>query len=195
MEHEKLTGVIIGCAQKVHRVLGPGFLESVYQKALEHELQKAGLSVAREVPLNVYYDGIPAGNFFADMIVQDTIIIEMKATQALVLAHEVQLVNYLKALNKDTGLLLNFGAASLQVKRKFKNPRTANPVNPKNPVNPVKKTEAPEALQNPPTNATNPVNPKNPVNPVKKTEAPEALQNPPTNATNPVNPKNPVNPV
>jgi GxxExxY protein len=155
MEHEKLTEAIIGCAMKVHRTLGSGFLESVYQKALEHELKKAGLSVIRESPLTVYYDGVSVGDFFADMIVEDTIVIETKATQSLVSPHEVQLVNYLNAIQKDIGLLLNFGAASLQIKRKFKNPIN-NPVNPENPVNPVKKT------------INNPVNLLNPVNPVKK---------------------------
>ena len=155
MEHEKLTSVIIGCAMKVHHTLGPGFLESVYQKSLEHEIQKAGLSVIREAPLTVYYDNIAVGNFFADMLVENTIIIETKATQSLVTQHEVQLVNYLNALQKDTGLLLNFGSPSLQIKRKFISPRPTNPVNLKNPVNPVQES--------------NPVNLKNPVNPVKKT--------------------------
>ena len=122
MEHEKLTETIIGCAMRVHSTLGPGFLESVYQKALEHELKKAGLSVIPEAPLTVYYDGIPAGNFFVDLFVEDTIIIETKAVHSLILQHETQLVNYLNALQKETGRLLNFGAPSLQVKRKFRSP-------------------------------------------------------------------------
>jgi len=154
---------------KVHHVLGTGFLESVYQKALAHELTKAGLSVAIEAPLAVHYDGVLVGNFFVDILVEDTIIIETKATQSLVTQHEVQLVNYLNALQKDTGLLLNFGTTSLQVKRKFKTYRATNPVNP---VNPVKKAQ-PSISTTPSPNTANPVNP---ANPVKK---PEAMQQTP----------------
>jgi GxxExxY protein len=118
MEDEALTQRIIGCAMAVHRTLGPGFLESVYQKALAHELQKAGLKVACECPIRVSYDGVDVGEFSADMLVEDRILIENKATRLLCAAHEVQLVHYLTATGIETGLLLNFGAESLQFKRK-----------------------------------------------------------------------------
>ena len=118
MEHEALTQKTIGCAMAVHRELGPGFLESVYQNALAHELQKAGLKVVCECPIRVAYDGVDVGVFAADMLVEDRILIENKAVQTLSTAHEVQLVHYLTATRIDIGLLLNFGAESLQFKRK-----------------------------------------------------------------------------
>ena len=118
MEHEALTEQIIGCAMAVHRSLGPGFLESVYQNALAHELRKAGLDVACEKKIQVVYDGVVVGDFFADMLVQGVVMVENKAIQKLAPAHEAQLVNYLTATGIEIGLLLNFGAASLEFKRK-----------------------------------------------------------------------------
>jgi GxxExxY protein len=109
---------IIGCAISVHRALGPGFLESVYRNALAHELSKAGLAVHCEKRVQVRYDGALVGDFFADMMIQNSVLIENKAVQALNKAHEVQLVNYLVATQIETGLLLNFGAQRLQFKRK-----------------------------------------------------------------------------
>ena len=118
MEHEELTKQIIGCAMTVHRTLGPGFLESVYQNALAHELRKSGLCVECEKKISVVYDGIVVGDFSADMLVGGTVLIENKAVQALALAHEVQLVNYLTATRIDVGLLLNFGSIRMKFKRK-----------------------------------------------------------------------------
>ena len=118
MEHQALTEKIIGCAMKVHSALGPGFLESVYQKALAHELRKAGLKVECEQPIAVHYDGIVVGDFAADLLVGDRVVVELKANQALVPANEVQLVNYLTATGIEIGLLLNFGAERLEFKRK-----------------------------------------------------------------------------
>ena len=118
MKDAELTQRIIRCAMLVHGTLGPGFLESVYQKALAHELGKAGLKVVCECPIRVTYDGIDVGEFAADMLVEDRVIIENKAVRALASIHEVQLVHYLMATGLDIGLLLNFGAESLQVKRK-----------------------------------------------------------------------------
>jgi GxxExxY protein len=120
MQHEKLTGEIINCAMIVHRTLGPGFLESVYQNSLAHELRKAGMIVECERKLNVFYDGVEVGYFSCDMMVNDIVLIENKAVTMLMAAHEVQLVNYLTATGIDIGLLLNFGASSLQVKRKYR---------------------------------------------------------------------------
>jgi GxxExxY protein len=115
-----LTGRVIGCAMKVHSGLGPGFLESVYQNALVHELRKAGLTVETEVRLEVRYDGVVVGTFDADVLVNKILLVENKAVQTLVPAHEVQLVNYLTATGLDEGLVLNFGAARLEFKKKFR---------------------------------------------------------------------------
>jgi GxxExxY protein len=120
MKDDELTHLIIGCAMKVHRTLGPGFLESVYQKAFTHELQKAELQVDCEVPIKVIYDGIEIGLFYADLLVNNQIVVETKAVDQLAFSHEVQLVNYLTATGHDVGLLINFGSPSLQVKKKFR---------------------------------------------------------------------------
>lgn len=115
-----LAGQVIGYAMKVQSTLGPGFLESVYQNALTHELRKAGLTVELEVRLQVKYDGVPVSIFDADMLVNKALLVENKAVQCLVTAHEVQLVNYLTATGIDEGLLLNFGAPRLEFKKKFR---------------------------------------------------------------------------
>ena len=132
MKEADLTGKIIGCAMKVHRTLGGGFLESVYQNALAYELQRAGLKAECEVPIKVLYDGVDVGEFFADVLVERQVIVENKAVEQLNPAHEVQLVNYLTATTYDVGLLFNFGAASLQYKKKFRVYRKTA-VNPENP--------------------------------------------------------------
>lgn len=118
MEDQKLTEKIIGCAMKVHSALGPGFLESVYHKALSHELGKAGLKVECERPITAHYDAVAVGEFFADMLVEDRVMLELKANQAIAPTNEAQLVNYLTATGIEVGLLLNFGAARLEFKRK-----------------------------------------------------------------------------
>lgn len=120
MEYEELTQEIIGCAMKVHSALGPGFLESVYQNALSHELRKNGVRHECERKIQVLYDGIVVGDFFADIFVEEVVIVENKAIQALAAAHEVQLVNYLTATGVDIGLLFNFGADRLEFKRKHR---------------------------------------------------------------------------
>ena len=138
MQDAALTDEIIGCAIRVHRALGPGFLESVYVKALAHELCKAGLQVECQRTVKVVYDGVVVGDFVADMLIADAVLVEIKAVRALVQAHEVQLVNYLTATGIEIGLLLNFGATSLQVKRKY---RTYHEKGMSNPVNPVQVLE------------------------------------------------------
>lgn len=120
MQNAALTETIIGCAIKVHKTLGPGFLESVYEKAVAHELSKAGLQVECQRPVKVTYDGIVVGDFVVDMLVSGAVLVENKAVQSLVQGHEVQLVNYLTATGIEIGLLLNFGASSLQIKRKHR---------------------------------------------------------------------------
>ena len=122
-EEYDLCGRVIGAAMTVHSTLGPGFLESVYQNALIWELRKAGLKSEAEKPISVHYDGQLVGAFTADMLVNDSVILELKAIQTLAKAHEVQLVNYLVATNIDEGLLLNFGAERLEFKKKFRLPK------------------------------------------------------------------------
>ena len=122
-----LCGQIIGLAMKVHSTLGPGFLESVYQNALIWELRKAGIKAEAERPISVRYDGQIVGAFTADLFVSDSVIVELKASQSLANAYEVQLVNYLTATGFDEGLLLNFGAERLEFKKKFRLPK-AEPV-------------------------------------------------------------------
>ncbi len=107
---------------KVHSKLGFGYLESVYRNALLHELRKNGIQAQAEQPIQVYYDGILVGDFKADIIVEGEVILELKAVENLNKIHEVQLVNYLNAIGKDVGLLFNFGAGSLEFKKKFKRP-------------------------------------------------------------------------
>ena len=119
-----LCGQIIGLAMKVHSTLGPGFLESVYQNALIWELRKAGFKAEAERPISVRYDGQIVGAFTADLFVSDSVIVELKASQSLAKAYEVQLVNYLTATGFDEGLLLNFGAERLEFKKKFRLPRS-----------------------------------------------------------------------
>jgi GxxExxY protein len=117
-KHSELTGEIIKAAQNVHNILGYGFLEKVYHNAMIMELDKAGLKTVTEKPVTVYYCDRIAGEYFADIVVEDKVRLEIKAVEAINPSHEAQLVNYLKATNIDVGLLLNFGK-SLEVKRKI----------------------------------------------------------------------------
>src|SRR5438094_8991688 len=119
MTDDDLTHMIIGCAYKVHNALGPGFLEKVYESALRIELEKARFRVKQQEPINVMYDGQIVGEYYADLWVNERVVIELKAALALAKEHEVQLVNYLTATKVDLGLLFNFGP-SVQVKRKFR---------------------------------------------------------------------------
>lgn len=118
MDKEEITRKIIACAFQVHNSLGGGFLESVYRNALLIELSGAGLSVIKEKPISVFYQNHLVGSFYADIIVEDSVVLELKAIEALAKAHEVQLVNYLKATGYDLGLLINFGPLRVDVKRK-----------------------------------------------------------------------------
>lgn len=137
-----LTKAIIGAAYTVHNKLGGGFVEKVYENALRIELVKLGFSVRQQAPIKVLYEGQIVGDFFADLLVEGKVIVELKVVQAFNKEHEVQLVNYLNATGIETGLLINFGS-SVQVKRKSRDYKPvlkinlSNPVNPENPVNPV----------------------------------------------------------
>ena len=118
-----LCGQVISLAMKVHSILGPGFLESIYQNALALELRRAGMRIEAEKAISVFYQGELMGTFLADLFVNDVLIVETKAIQALAKVHEVQLVNYLVATNIDEGLLLNFGTERLEFRKKFRLPR------------------------------------------------------------------------
>lgn len=120
MEIEELIKTIIQCAYNVRIHLSAGFLESVYQKALIIELQEKGIHAEVEKPIDVYYKDKIVGDFRADIIVEDLIILELKAVQQLMPIHETQLVNYLTATHIDHGLLINFGSERIQIKRKFR---------------------------------------------------------------------------
>jgi len=122
MKHKDLTAKTIECAYKVHNTLGFGFLESVYQNALLIELEKAGLKAQKEVPIKVFYDQKIVGDYVADIIVEDTVILELKSVKELHPAHEAQLTNYLKATGIEVGLLINFGGERVDVKRKVFTP-------------------------------------------------------------------------
>jgi len=117
MKYSDLTEKIIKAAYTVHNVLGFGFLEKVYQNALVIELRKMGLNILKEKPITVYYENEMVGEYIADVIVEDKVVLELKAIKELAEIHEVQLVNYLKATGIEVGLLINFGH-SVQVKRK-----------------------------------------------------------------------------
>lgn len=122
-KHSKLTDQIIGAFYAVYSALGYGFLENVYVKALMIELKKRGLNVRDELPIRVYYDGQLVGEYFADLVVNELVILEIKATRAIATEHEAQLLNYLKATPYEVGLLLNFGPKPETKRRSFDNNR------------------------------------------------------------------------
>jgi GxxExxY protein len=109
MLHEEITSDIINAFYKVYNTLGYGFLEKVYENALALELAERGHVVKQQLPIQVYYEGNAVGEYFADMLIDDKIILELKAAENIAKAHEAQLVNYLKATKIEIGLLLNFG--------------------------------------------------------------------------------------
>jgi GxxExxY protein len=112
-----LTERIIGCAFKISNTLGCGFLEKVYENALVHELRKQGLKAEPQQPINVYYDGVLVCEFFADIVVENTVLLELKATADHHDVFTAQCLNYLKATGKPLCLLLNFGKPRLEIKR------------------------------------------------------------------------------
>ena len=120
LEHKELTEKIIGCAYTVYNNMGYGFVESVYEKSLLIELAKVGLDAESQKAITVYYDEEIVGEFIADLVVEDAIIVELKSVRRMVRAHEVQLVNYLTATKKDIGLLLNFAENKVEIKRKVR---------------------------------------------------------------------------
>jgi len=125
-----LAGEIIGYAMAVHTELGHGFSESVYRNALLVELNEHGYEVEVEKHIKVFYRDVVVGTFAADLYINQSIIIELKAVQALLPVHEAQLVNYLTATKTNQGLLINFGAPSLQFKKKFKDYKSSTDSSP-----------------------------------------------------------------
>ena len=121
MKHEDLTGKIIGCAMKVHSSLGNGFQELIYQRALAIELVEAGLNFTREHEMQILYKGKTVGERRVDFLVEERIMVEIKAVINLEDVHLAQAMNYLEAYELEIGLLLNFGAKSLQYKRVHNN--------------------------------------------------------------------------
>lgn len=121
IRHNALTHQIIGCAMSVHRALGSGFPEAIYQRSLAVELEEAKLDFASEIHLPVYYKHIEVGARRVDFLVADTVLVELKATNELTSAHHAQIINYLHAYKLEVGLLINFGQDSLVYKRFLKN--------------------------------------------------------------------------
>ncbi|MDQ3048414.1 MAG: GxxExxY protein [Bacteroidota bacterium] len=127
--HSDITSKIIKAFYEVYNTLGYGFLEKVYENALLIELKKSGFECKKQTPISVFYDEINVGEYYADIIVNDCVIIELKAAECLMEEHEAQLINYLRATNMEVGLLLNFGKEA-EIKRKafnnhFKNHKPA----------------------------------------------------------------------
>jgi GxxExxY protein len=120
MEYEDLTEKIIGCGYRVYNTMGFGYLESVYEKCLMIELDKAALRAESQKPITVHYEGLVVGEFVANIIVEDTVIVELKSVKAVNVSHEAQLVNYLLSTGRPVGLLLNFGEHKVEVKRKWR---------------------------------------------------------------------------
>ena len=117
---DQLITEVIECAKRIRRQLGPGFLEKVYKNAMVVELRKLKLNFETEKLIQVLYDGIVVGEYRTDIIVEGKFILELKATQDLSIANEVQLVNYLTSTQIDDGLLINFGSDKLLFKRKYR---------------------------------------------------------------------------
>ncbi|MFH1564462.1 MAG: GxxExxY protein [bacterium] len=117
-QHSELTKKIISCFYQVYNTLGYGFLEKVYENSLIKELNKNGLKPVQQMPIKVYYEGELVGDYFADIVVENLVILELKAQELLCPENEAQLLNYLKATKYEIGLLLNFGTKP-EIRRKI----------------------------------------------------------------------------
>jgi GxxExxY protein len=120
---QELTSKVLAGYYKVYYGLGYGFLEKVYENAVYNELTGKGLNCQKQVPITVYYEGAIVGDYYADLVVEGTLIIEIKAAEVIVNAHECQLINYLKATDIEVGLLLNFGKNPQFSRKIFTNDR------------------------------------------------------------------------
>ena len=116
-KHSELTGKIIGCAMKVHSTLGNGFQEVIYQRALAIELEAIQLQFARELEMPIFYNGVSIGTRRVDFLVDEKVMVELKALTKMEDVHLAQAINYLEAYKLEIGLLINFGAKSLEFKR------------------------------------------------------------------------------
>jgi GxxExxY protein len=124
LKHREITDVILKVFYKrVYAQLGYGFLEQVYENAMAYELQESGLVVARQQRIDVYYRGMVLGEYFADLVIDEKVIIELKAARQLLPQHEAQLLNYLRATQYEVGLLLNFGPKPTHRRKAFDNNR------------------------------------------------------------------------
>ena len=134
MKHQDITQKIIGASMEVHKILGNGFQEVIYQRALELEMNALGLNFLREYEMDIFYKGERIGGRRVDFFVENCVMVELKALINLEDVHLAQAMNYLEAYNMEIGLLINFGAKSLQFKRVHNNNfnNQVNPVNPKN---------------------------------------------------------------
>ena len=120
MKFKELSEKIIGCTYQVYNKMGFGYLESVYEKCLSIEFKKSGIKAEFQKLISVYYEGEIVGEFIADILVEDSIIVELKSVRRIIMAYEVQLVNYLVTTNKNVGLLINFGERKVEIKRKVR---------------------------------------------------------------------------
>ena len=114
---DQITEAIIGAAYKVSNTLGAGFLEKIYENAMAIELRKSGLAVTQQAPYRVLYDGVVVGDYLADMVVEETVLVELKAANSLNKSHMAQCLNYLKASNLNICLLINSGRPKVQIQR------------------------------------------------------------------------------
>jgi GxxExxY protein len=121
MLHGELTNKIIGAFYKVYNALGYGFLEKVYENSLKIELRKMNLKVDQQKNIKVNYEGFEVGDYFADLIIDDKVIIELKTAESICEEHEAQLLNYLRATDKEVGLLFNFGKEAKFVRKVYSN--------------------------------------------------------------------------
>ncbi|MFC4871581.1 GxxExxY protein [Negadavirga shengliensis] len=126
LKYQNITEAVIRSFYKVYNTLGYGFLEKVYENSLFYELAKKGFLVEKQKRIRVFYDETPVGNYFADLIVEDKVIIEVKAAESLVPEHGYQLINYLKATEMEVGLLVNFGKNPQFVRKVFSNKGNAD---------------------------------------------------------------------
>lgn len=123
LKHSETTGKIIKAFYKVYNTLGYGFLEKVYENALVSELEQTNLNVLQQAPIKVFYNEKEVGDYFADLIIENSVIVELKSVENILSIHEAQLLNYLKATKIEVGLLLNFGATAEYRRKVFDNTR------------------------------------------------------------------------
>lgn len=131
--NDELTYKIIGCAMKVHNTLGNGFQEVIYQRCLAIEMERQQIVFARELEMPIYYEDIEVGTRRADFVVENKVMVELKAVIKLEDVHLAQGLNYLQAYKIEKGLLINFGSNSLEVKRLFRKQKSNSSINPANP--------------------------------------------------------------